>query len=443
MAATNQKILGQIIRLARSITFQEPVGEEGFKLQFIARIPTLDLPGVGPSVTLWKSKGSFRAVENIARLIRSSHPEAADCDTDTIEDLVTRTIQDLILDQSIFDIELIISAGQNYLADCRADADITQFSGKIYDHLMARVRVSIHQWCTALGVPRVMCESFDIPQIGLSLISRMDAGKWEEIVSSCYKTNNWSHLLGCTPDSGGPQLFGLECTSLVVHQSNGTQKGSKFSSRLEFAKFFAVLYATVTVQEDLRLYPAMAAPYTWCIQFPSRNSSGLQVTQSQLEEAVFPFFCADLKLSNGAVKSIQKWYVGLSSLPPEQRARVEKACHFVNRGIMTRGLDSYVNFFISLDALFGAQGDVGGSIQRGVESMSIDIALKERVSWLYELRSELVHGGSRFCAEWKDYDRYYAHFRTKPEEDVNRIACSALLCSTKSAELSDYDVHGM
>jgi len=433
MAATNQKILGQIIALSRSIAIQEPVGEEGFKLQFIARIPTLQLPGAGPSVTLWKTKRSFRAIEDIARMIRSHHPEAADCDTDTIKGLISRSIQDLILDKNVFIIESIFSANHKWLSDCRADVDINQFSGKIYAHLMARVHTSINQWCTTLGVPRVMCESFDIPQASLSLISRMDTEKWEETVSSRYKTNDWNHQLGCTPNSGGPPLFGFECRSLVVHQSNGTQKGSKFSSRLEFGKFFAVLYATATVREGIRLHPAMAEPYTWCIQFPSRSSSGLQVTQSQLEEAVLPFFCADLKLSNDAVESIQKWYIWFSSIPREQRARVEKACHFVNRGIMTRGLDSYVNFFVSLDALFGTPGDVGGSIQRGVESISIDIALKERVSWLYELRSELVHGGSRFCAEWKDYDRYYAHFRTKPEEDVNRIACSALLCSTTQA----------
>jgi hypothetical protein len=430
MAEVDRKILGQIIRLSRSIVFQEPVNEKGYKLQFIAKIPSLQSLDIGPSITLWKTKGSFRAIESIARMIRSCHPEAVDCDTDTIEDLIPRTVQDLILDQRVFNIESIISASQNCLADCRADANINQFSEIIYTHLMARVRTSIGQWCTVMGVPRVICESFEILQTGLSLISRTDKEKWDDIVSSSYQTNDWSHLLGGAPNTGSPQLFGLECRSLVVHQSDGTQKGSKFSSRLEFAKFFAVLYATATVQEGMRVLPAMAEPYTWCIQFPSRTSSGLQVTQSQLGEAVFPFFCADLKLSSDAVESILKWYVGLFNLPAKRRARVEKACHFVNRGIMTLGLDSYVNFFISLDALFGTSGDVGGSIQRGVESVPIDIDLKKRVSWLYRLRSELVHGGSRFCAEWKGYEHYYAHFRSKPEDDVNRIACSALLCST-------------
>jgi hypothetical protein len=99
---------------------------------------------------------------------------------------------------------------------------------------------------------------------------------------------------------------------------------------------------------------------------------------------------------------------------------------------MTDGLDSYVNFFISLDALYGEAGGVEASIQRGIDSLPIDISLKERASWLYDLRNELVHGGSRFCAEWRDYDRYYLHFRTKPEEDIKRISCIALLHSVET-----------
>lgn len=316
------------------------------------------------------------------------------------------------------------------LADCRVDQDINEFSKKIHSQLMTRVRASINQWCTVLGVPRVMCGSFDIPQADITLVSRMDERKWEEAVSSRYKTNNWSHVLGGTPGSGGRQLFGFECRSLVIHQANGTQQGTKFSSKLEFARFFALLYATVTIKEDMRLLRAMAEPYRWCIQFPSCNSSGLGATQSQLDEAVFPFFCADFQLSNDAVESMRNWHAALGDMADDQRARVEKACYFVNRGIMTQGLDSYVNFFISLDALYGEAGEVEGSIQRGVDSLPINTKFKARISWLYDLRSELVHGGSRFCAEWRDYDRYYSHFRTKPEEDVKRIACSALLYST-------------
>lgn len=429
MAATYRTLLGQIIKLARSIALQRPIDEKGFEHLFIARFPKLKLAGAGQTVTLWKTERSFQAIASIARMIRACHPEAIDCDTKTIEDLLMRTIEDLVLDESVFRGGSILSSSQKYLADGRVDQDMNKLSSKIHSQLMTRVRASINQWCNVLGVPRMICDSFDIPQAGITLISRMDESKWKETVSGRFKTNNWSQILGCATDSGDRQLFGFECRSLVIHQVHGTQEGSKFSSKLEFARFFALLYATVTITEDMKLLRAMADPYRWCIQFPSCNSSGLGTTQSQLDEAVFPFFCADFQLSNNAVESIQKWYVALGNLADDRRARVEKACHFINRGIMTQGLDSYVNFFISLDALYGEARGVEVSIQKGIDSLPIDLSLKEKASWLYELRNELVHGGSRFCAEWQDYDRYRLHFRTKPEEDVKRIACIALLHS--------------
>jgi hypothetical protein len=429
MAATYQTLLGQIIKLARSISIQKPVDEKGFKLEFTAKIPGLELPGFGLTLTLWKTERSFKAIKNIARMIRSCHRETVDCDNETIEGLILDTIQDLVLNESIFKRECIFSSSQKCLADCRTDQNINEFSNKIHDQLMIGVHASISQWCTVLGVPRVMCESFDIPQAGITLISRMDESKWEETVSSRFNTNNWSHVLGYTPDSGEPQLIGCEYKSLLVHQTNGTQEGTKFASRLEFARFFALLYATLTVKVNIRLSRAMAEPNKWCMQFPSRNSSGLRTTQSQLSEAVFPFFCADFQLGNDVIALIQNWYVALGNLADHRKVRVEKACHFVNRGIITQDLDSYVNFFISLDALFGEEREVERSIKRGIDSIPIANGFKERVSWLYDLRNELVHGGSRFCAEWRYYDRYYSHFLTKPEEDVERIACVALLHS--------------
>lgn len=112
MTATYRNLLGQIIKLARSITLQEPVDEKGFKLQFIAKIPRLGLLDVGPTVTLWKTERSFQAIKNIARMIRSCHLEAVDCDTKTIEGLITNAFQDLVLDESIFKGGCILSSSQ-------------------------------------------------------------------------------------------------------------------------------------------------------------------------------------------------------------------------------------------------------------------------------------------------------------------------------------------
>lgn len=352
MFSTNQNLLGQIIKLAKSIAIQEPLDEERFIVQFIAKHPLLEGLHVEPIVTFWNTASSFQATKNIARMIHACHPEAADCDTETIIKLIPSTIQGLVFDNGIFDSKLILYASRKTLADCRADDDIVLFSNKVYDHLIERVRSSMSEWCTVLGVPRVVCESFDIPQAGITLVSRMDSEKWKETVASHYETNSWSHSMGCSQGSSIPPIFGFECRSLVIHQAVGTQIGTKFKSRLEFAKFFALLYATITINEGLCLLPAMEAPYRTCIQFLSVNSRGLRINQSQLDESVFPFFTNDFILSKKAILTMQKWYVDLGDLPADHKVKVEKSCYFINRGMLTRGLDSHVNFFVSLDALF-------------------------------------------------------------------------------------------
>jgi len=183
MAATSRAILGQIIKLAKSIALQEPIGKKGFKTEFVARIPRLELIGIGPTVTLWKTEGSFEAIKSIARMIRFCHPEAVDCDSKTIEGLTMKIIEDLILDESIFRPDRILMSSQRCLVDCRVDQDINEFANKIYSQLMSQLRTSINDWCNVIGVPRVKCDSLDIPQAHISLISRMDTKRWEEVVS--------------------------------------------------------------------------------------------------------------------------------------------------------------------------------------------------------------------------------------------------------------------
>jgi len=90
-------------------------------------------------------------------------------------------------------------------------------------------------------------------------------------------------------------------------------------------------------------------------------------------------------------------------------------------------IEAYINYFVTLDALFGERGAVESSILAGVKSLGVDPKLEEKTSWLFDLRNELVHGGSRYIAEWPSYARYTQHFRTKPFADIRALAQLAVL----------------
>jgi hypothetical protein len=90
-------------------------------------------------------------------------------------------------------------------------------------------------------------------------------------------------------------------------------------------------------------------------------------------------------------------------------------------------IEAYINYFVTLDALFGERGSVETSILAGVRALDINPAYIEKASWLFDLRNEIVHGGSRYITEWPKYTRYTQHFRSKPMADVQSLAQLAVL----------------
>ena len=80
-----------------------------------------------------------------------------------------------------------------------------------------------------------------------------------------------------------------------------------------------------------------------------------------------------------------------------------------------------------LDALFGEIGKVEETIIDGIKRTFLgDSRWVERAEMLFDLRSELVHGGSSLIDDWKDLDHYRRHFRSHPLKDVEIAAMTAL-----------------
>ena len=92
----------------------------------------------------------------------------------------------------------------------------------------------------------------------------------------------------------------------------------------------------------------------------------------------------------------------------------------------SKDIESYIQYFVALDALYGNRGSVEKSIVRGVSVLPQNSVWNEKITWLFDLRNELVHGGSRFIEEWPDYTRYYKHFNTEPISDIEQLAFLAL-----------------
>ena len=137
---------------------------------------------------------------------------------------------------------------------------------------------------------------------------------------------------------------------------------------------------------------------------------------------LLPYYISDYTIDQEVIDSTKTWYGNYSNSESVHRNKAKKAAHFINRGMNSDNIESFINYFISLDALFGKRGDVERLILEGVQLSTSDDNWRQRAEWLFDLRSELVHGGSRNVTEWNKYDRYVNHFKITPESDVKKLA---------------------
>lgn len=417
---------GQIIRLTKSILLRPADRTKHPSEQFIAgkHSPARFLGCIG--VSWWYADDTFRAREAVATLLVESAAEFKDCDIESVTDVVAKTLQEVCLEKTLFDSDAVLLGRYDTLFSCSV-VPATQLADSILHEISVNLRSCIGRRCTIYAVPRFKVASFVVSGRSIRLIARDDEGAWRKLIDDGYQFDGWSPLrpqLGYREDRSFCPPGDFEC--VLVAEENGTQRGARFSSVLKFRKLSALLFATACERSPHPIHKAMAPPFEFCIQFAHKSNPAGNVTRSSCDP-VIPYFVSNITLDSEDVISILEWYEQLDRCKGEHQDRVEKAAHFVNRGINSDDIESYINYFVALDALFGQRGSVEASILKGVRAVNLDSSLTEKAPWLFDLRNEIVHGGSRYISEWPLYRRYTQHFRTNPMDDVRDLAQRAML----------------
>lgn len=419
-------LLSQIVRLTKSIILQPADTSRRPSAQFIAgkHGPFGGLSGIG--LSWWYSNDTHQAIESVARFTIASSADFRDCDIETVTAIVTNTLQEVCLDQVLFDGNAVLFARRENLFDCRI-VSVPQLADAIREAIASNLKACIGRRCTVYAVPRFQSASFTLEGGAIRLIAKSDRDAWQKLIDDGYFFDGWSPLrpqvgLRETRTFAPPRDF--EC--VFVAEEFGTQQGTRFNSILRFRKLAAVLHAVVCKRSAYPIYKAMAVPLEFCIQFPHSSISAGQITRSDCSP-VIPYFASDIQLSPQDIESICNWYDAVNRCDGPHQNRIEKAAHFLNRGLNSDDIEAYINYFVTLDALFGQRGSVEASILEGVRSLGLDASLVAKAPWLFDLRNEIVHGGSRYISEWPKYNRYVQHFRSKPMNDVRDLAQLAVL----------------
>lgn len=419
-------LLSQIIRLTKSILLHPVDQKPRPSAQFIAGKQHSSIIIGKPVISWWYSEYTYDAIEAIARLIIDSLIEFKDCDSESVKSIVFTTLQELCVDESLFQVYAVCFASKKNLFEC-IKIPVPIFAQKIQEEIVSNLRSSIGRFCTIYVLPRFQLDSFIIENESIRLINKKDKKAWENLVDRDYKFNNWTPLRplsDCDRNSVFTPLADFEC--LIVAEEQGTQKGAKFSSILKFRKLAGVLHAVAAQHLERYIHKSTTSTLDFCVLFPHNSNSKVRIIRSDCAP-VMPNLTSNIPLPQSCVSTIQDWYETTYKCDSQYKNRIEKAANFLNRALNSEDIEAYLNYFITLDALFGQRGSVEASILQGVTALNLEQSFVEKTKWLFELRNEIVHGGSRYISEWSKYLRYIQHFGSKPTVDVQRLAQLAVL----------------
>lgn len=355
------------------------------------------------------------------------YEQLADEDKEKLSDVIKNTFCTICTDAELFNGDDVLFSRKQSLFEARTICEIDLFSKKLWDIIMNKMENSIGQWCLVHPLPRLITDTIKMPDEKIYLLKRTDIKAWKDFEIEYPETKYWNPSTGLFVDGQPPAFSKFKYESLLVCLCNGTSDSGKFKAKLKFKMFLSTLFALFRVQNNHSLMKSSAQPNRICIQFNGKDNQTNRGTILSEIGTILPYYINDFKLKSDTIEILEKWYNSLRQFEVEIKNRVKTAAHFINNAMVSDGIDSFIHYFISLDALFGQRGDVERLILEGVDNFTSDPLWTQKTKWLYDLRSELVHGGARYEKEWKDYERYVNHFRTNPLTDVMDLALRCIL----------------
>ncbi|MBU1106242.1 MAG: hypothetical protein KKB51_06215 [Candidatus Riflebacteria bacterium] len=423
----DKKIRSQLIPLMKEIKLLEPADNKGLKNDFFAgKNPHLAVPR-GIVFYWWHTKKTFDLAKTIASFAISKYINLKNGEVSEFAAIIIGIFPKICLDNRLFNIDDVLNRKKENLFETRAILCVDEFIGCLWEILYEELRISITKWCFIIPVPKVQSQSFSLCHDGLSVVQKSDTNVWIELANEYPSLKFLDANTGVF--DGKPSSFtNLNYDIYLVCHCEGTSNGARFNASLKLKRFLSVMFAAMQgTHEKGFLLKSGASPYKVCMQFAHRNSeSRVGIICAELG-AILPHYISNYTLDQEVIISIKNWYHRYSQSDDRFRNKVKKAAHFINHGMNSNDIESFLNYFISLDALFGERGDVERLILKGVKASTSSDNCEQRAKWLFDLRSELVHGGSRNVAEWNKYDRYLDHFKSSPELDVRKLALTCLL----------------
>jgi len=312
------------------------------------------------------------------------------------------------------------------LFESRSESE-AEFADRLWNVIEGRLHDLVTEWVIVVPIPRVHLPSFAIETEGLFAFPPGDDAAWATITGHYSNARRWNSVTGHADPRDVPIMKPIVTSAWLACKVQGTKEGANLVAQSRMRTLIALVFASAFERDVHILQKSAAAVPTWATHFPSDGSkTGVGYVQMEIGE-ILPPLLRDLEVTAIDVTRMSDWYENVNVSPIEIGKRARTAAHFVHYAIVADELEQFLHFFIALDAMFGVRGNVENMIIAGVNRVfNGDNTWHQKARKLFDLRSELLHGGASSIQAWSGYDAYDRHFKSNPVADVAEMAFRAL-----------------
>ena len=451
-------IFGKILALTKQIHLRKPPQDSARLQKFL----TGNSPFILGSISLewWLTKCADSICEQISDMAISFDQSLQSGDRESFCKIIEGVFQENSVNEELFDTNCIFFQARQTLFDSILDSNKKEFAAKFWNKLHIAFKNSMLNWLVLYPLHRIKAPSVVLEFDNLSLLDSNDIHRWEELSKAYNGAKYWQPQFGTwlpeiNRDSFTDLLLAptwlaptwlaptwLVCApTWLVCEVFGTALGARDLAGSQMRTFLAVLFSYLKNEVPALLIKSSAEKCSNSIQFSNQGSVYANIGN------LLPPLIETVEISRDTILQVRDWYAKLSSTSIEKAERAKTASHFIHYGIVFDNLERFLHFFIALDALFGERQGVEKNIISGIrQTFADDSRWVECTKKLFDLRSELVHGGCSSITNWKELDSYRQRFQSHPLVDVGNAAMTALqsyLCfeklKTEDASVTNYD----
>ena len=423
---TIDNILGKIVALTKEIKLEEPQDGKGLMSQFFTGNKSINPFMGGIGLTWWRTDKFEKICKDVAVMSMQYNPNLKGGNKKDFCDVINNALERNALNSRLFNDHVFFHGQKESLFEARTSKDVNEFANHLWMIIEESLSKSLTKWLVVYPLPRINTESFELGFDGIRLLNAKDISSWNDIAKHYSNAIYWSPQEGKSVEDTRYNFEGSPPNAWLLCELAGSGGGARKNAAKILRQFISVLLSYVFDKNNAVLMRSAADTTSYCIQFPlSHAKLGVGQTQAHIGQLLHPLL-VDIIITPDIKEAVVQWYKKHSLLTAERQNRSTNSALFINYGITADDIEKYLHYFIALDALYGERNNVENKIKDGVSSVFSDVNWVDKIDSLFDLRSELVHGGISSIDEWQGLDHYETHFKSSPAKDVEYAAISSL-----------------